>query len=107
MPNTKYLLTLILCLATQFGWAQDDKPYFEGEIYRIQMSSGIGSEYKGKHELRTIYETNIYLTFVWEGILFNFLTRIVVSFIMMDRRKLQNIRWINFTTWGILMGLSV
>jgi hypothetical protein len=30
MPNTKYLLTLILCLATQFGWAQDDKPYFEG-----------------------------------------------------------------------------
>ena len=56
MPNTKYLLTLILCLATQFGWAQDDKPYFEGEIYRIQMSSGIGSEYKGKHELRTIYK---------------------------------------------------
>ena len=56
MPKTKYLLTFILCLATQFSWAQDEKPYFEGEIIRTRMTNGLGTEYRGKHVERYVYK---------------------------------------------------
>ena len=55
MHATKYLLISILCLAMQYGWAQDEKPYFEGEIMRTRMVNGKGGEYRGKHIERYVY----------------------------------------------------
>ncbi len=56
MCYTKYILMSILCLVTQYGWAQDEKPYFEGEIMRTSMVNGRGGEYKGKHIERFVYK---------------------------------------------------
>lgn len=54
MPRT--FITLILCLAALCGWAQDDKPYFEGEIMRTRMVNGNGADYRGKHVERYVYK---------------------------------------------------
>lgn len=56
MSYTRNILASILCLAIQYGWAQDEKPYFEGEIIRTRMVNGQGSEYRGKHVERYIYK---------------------------------------------------
>lgn len=52
----KLFLATFLCLTALCSWAQDEKPQFEGEIFRVRMSSGQGDEYRGKHELHGIYK---------------------------------------------------
>ena len=50
------LMPIILCFVASCCWAQDKKPYFEGEIMRTSMVNGRGGEYKGKHVERFVYK---------------------------------------------------
>ena len=52
----KRIITAILCLIATCGWAQDEKPNFEGEIMRTRMVNGRGGDYRGKHIERYIYK---------------------------------------------------